>query len=39
MKNNKNISLNLNIRGIGHSPTLAINELSRQLQSKGENYI
>jgi len=33
--NNKHISLNLNIRGIGPSPTLAINEQCRQMQKKG----
>jgi aspartate aminotransferase len=32
---NKRISLNLNIRGISESPTLAINELSKKLQKKG----
>lgn len=35
MQNKKHISLNLNIRGIGQSPTLAINELSKSLQNKG----
>ena len=35
MTNNKHVSINLNIRGIGQSPTLAINELCRQLQSRG----
>jgi aspartate aminotransferase len=30
-------SLNLNIRGISQSATLAINELSKQLQAKGRN--
>lgn len=30
------ISLNLNIRGINQSPTLAINELSKKLNNKGE---
>ncbi len=34
-KNNKHISLNLNVRGIGQSPTLAINELSKKLSAKG----
>ena len=34
-QNNKHISLNLNIRGIGLSPTLSINESCKQLQSKG----
>lgn len=37
MGNNRYYSLNLNIRGIGQSPTLAINELSRQLQAKGKH--
>jgi len=37
MENNKYYSLNLNIRGIGQSPTLAINELSKQLQAKGKH--
>lgn len=36
MNANNNISINLNIRGIAQSPTLAINELSKQLQSKGK---
>ena len=31
----KHVSLNLNVRGIGRSATLAINELSIRLQSKG----
>lgn len=35
MKNHRHISLNLNIRGIGLSPTLAINELSKKLRAKG----
>ncbi|MGB9499981.1 MAG: pyridoxal phosphate-dependent aminotransferase [Dissulfuribacterales bacterium] len=35
MKKNKHVSLNLNIRGITRSPTLAINETSKQLESKG----
>ncbi len=35
MANNKRVSLNLNVRGISKSPTLAINELSKQLESKG----
>ncbi|MCD6089969.1 MAG: aminotransferase class I/II-fold pyridoxal phosphate-dependent enzyme [Bacteroidales bacterium] len=34
-KNNKHISLNLNVRGINQSPTLAINELSKKLSAKG----
>lgn len=34
MANNKNVSLNLNIRGIGQSATLAINELSKELERK-----
>jgi aspartate aminotransferase len=32
---NKYASINLNIRGIGQSPTLEINELSKKLQSQG----
>ncbi len=36
MKNNKHISLNLNIRGIKQSPTLAINELSKKLKNNGK---
>ncbi|MBI9067631.1 MAG: aminotransferase class I/II-fold pyridoxal phosphate-dependent enzyme [Salinivirgaceae bacterium] len=32
---NKHVSLNLNIRGISQSPTLAINELSKKLAAKG----
>ena len=36
MKNHKNISLNLNIRGITQSPTLAINELSKKLSINGK---
>lgn len=35
MKNHKYYSLNLNVRGIGKSPTLAINELSKKLGAKG----
>jgi len=35
MKNNGNVSLNLRVRGIGQSPTLAINELSKKLRSEG----
>jgi aspartate aminotransferase len=36
MEQDKYYSLNLNIRGIGQSPTLAINELSKQLRAKGK---
>lgn len=36
MANHKNVSLNLNIRGIGQSATLAINELSKQLENNGK---
>jgi aspartate aminotransferase len=36
MKNKKHISLNLNIRGINQSPTLAINELSKKLSNNGK---
>ncbi len=32
---NRHISLNLNIRGINQSPTLAINELSKKLRNNG----
>ncbi len=35
-ENNKHVSLNLNIRGISQSPTLAINELSKKLSQKGK---
>jgi len=35
--NDRHYSLNLNIRGIGQSPTLAINELSKELQAKGRH--
>ncbi len=35
MKNNGNVSLNLRVRGISQSPTLAINELSKKLRNKG----
>ncbi len=35
MKNTNQISLNLNIRGINQSPTLAINELSKKLSNNG----
>jgi aspartate aminotransferase len=37
MKNDRYHSLNLNIRGIGQSPTLAINELSKQLRAGGKH--
>jgi len=33
---NKHTSINLNIRGIGQSPTLRINELSNKLQKEGK---
>jgi aspartate aminotransferase len=33
--NNKRVSLNLNVRGIGKSPTLAINERCRKLAGQG----
>ena len=33
--NNKRVSLNLNVRGIGKSPTLAINELCKNLERSG----
>jgi len=36
MKNEKHISLNLNIRGINQSPTLVINELSKKLNASGK---
>ena len=36
MVNNKRVSLNLNIRGLTKSPTLAINELSKQLEKEGK---
>lgn len=32
----KDLSLNLNIRGLGKSPTLAINELSKKLSAQGK---
>ena len=35
MQNKNHVSLNLNIRGISQSPTMAINELSKLLQNKG----
>ncbi len=35
MQNNNHISINLNIRGLSQSPTLAINELSKSLRAKG----
>ena len=37
MEQDKYYSLNLNIRGISQSPTLAINEQSKQLQAKGKH--
>ncbi len=37
MKNHRHISLNLNIRGLSQSPTLAINELSKRLSANGQN--
>lgn len=37
MDRNGIVSLNLNIRGVGKSPTLEINEISRQLIKKGKN--
>ena len=37
MGNDRYYSLNLNIRGISQSPTLAINELSKQLRAKGKH--
>lgn len=33
---NKYASINLNVRGLGQSPTLAINEYSRKLQTEGK---
>ena len=33
----KHVSLNLNVRGLGHSATLAINDRSRRLQREGRN--
>jgi aspartate aminotransferase len=36
MKYDQQISLNLNIRGVKQSPTLAINELSKKLSKKGK---
>lgn len=36
MKNKRNISLNLNIRGVNQSPTLAVNELSKKLNANGK---
>ena len=33
---NKHISLNLNIRGVHQSPTLAINELSKKMENNGK---
>lgn len=35
MSLHKRVSLNLNIRGLGQSATLAINELSKQLENEG----
>ena len=32
----KHVSLNINIRGLSESPTLAINERVKQMQSRGE---
>ena len=32
----KHVSLNLNVRGLGTSATLAINEVSKQLQREGK---
>jgi len=32
----KPVSLNLNVRGLGQSATIAINELSKQLQNSGK---
>jgi len=37
MNNNRYYSLNLNVRGLGKSPTLAINELSKRMQAKGKH--
>lgn len=37
MKNDRYYSLNLNVRGLGQSPTLAINELSKRLRAKGKH--
>jgi aspartate aminotransferase len=37
MVNDRYYSLNLNVRGLGQSPTLAINELSERLQAKGKH--
>jgi len=37
MANDRYYSLNLNIRGIGQSPTLAINELSKKLEAEGKH--
>ncbi len=33
---NKQVSLNLNIRGLNQSPTIAINDRSRQMQQEGQ---
>ncbi len=35
MKNHRHTSINLNIRGLAQSPTLAINELSKKLSNNG----
>ncbi len=35
MANQKKVSLNLNIRGLGQSATIAINELSKKLENEG----
>ena len=35
MSNDKPVSLEMNIRGLGQSATLAINEQSRELQLQG----
>ena len=37
MGTDRHYSLNLNVRGIGQSPTLAINELSKQLRAEGKH--
>ncbi|MBN2090707.1 aminotransferase class I/II-fold pyridoxal phosphate-dependent enzyme [candidate division KSB1 bacterium] len=36
MNLDKHVSLNLNVRGLGQSATIAINEISRQLQNQGK---
>ncbi len=33
----ENVSLNLNVRGMDQSPTIAINDRSKELQQKGQN--